>query len=186
MDVKINRNYPGIIILIGPPGAGKTTYRKAFMEQAKKIPFDCYPISSDELRTYKKEHHLVWDNATLFAEIKEKMLYILTDGSWVILDATNCNKLHRSGMVKKIRKTVPNTQIIGVVFDSSLYDCLTQNHNRDVVVPDDVVIKMWENLRDNPPSISEGFDVIVNSNTSITYSLGLELCGSCYRPKHID
>ena len=172
MNIQINRNHPGIIILIGPPGAGKTTYRKAFIEKTKLASFDCCYISSDELRTYKKEHNLIWDSSTLFAEIKQRILDILKDNSWVILDATNCNKLHRSSTVKKIRKTVPSAQIIGVVFNCTLYDCLTQNHNRDVIVPDDVVIKMWENLRDNPPSINEGFDVIIDSNTPITCNLG--------------
>ena len=50
---------------------------------------------------------------------------------------------------------------ICAVSDTDLDTCLFRNAQRDRVVPDDVIERMYSNLQQNWPDTSEGFDEVI-------------------------
>ena len=74
-------------------------------------------------------------------------------------------------MLDTIRYYWPEMPIVGFVFTTSLRDCLNRNAARDEGVPEKVIVQMYNQLRKNPPSISEGFDILLNIDRSFGTAL---------------
>ena len=149
---------PRLIVLVGLPGSGKSTY-------AQKIERCCRNtahISSDVFR----ERHFsdVNDqshNAEVFEKMKETTLRCLNSGLDVIYDATNLIRKNRANLLKDIPAFV---QKDAVIVWAKLEDCLSRDMERDRKVGEDVIDKMIRNY--TVPYYDEGFDQVSIVNTS--------------------
>lgn len=148
---------PTLYMMIGPPGCGKTYFAaKLHHSNGAKI------VSSDDIRkelygdeTIQKNNHMVFDIA------HKRILKELQEGRSVIFDATNVTQDNRDNFLRKVKGLNRLIYICGLVYGGTLTECLQQNSNRNRTVPEDVVRKMWTQLRTRPPMLSDGFDALV-------------------------
>lgn len=123
-----------VIMLIGIPGCGKTTFCKKFLPELTRI-------SRDELGSTKKEHNVIEDS--------------LMNNRDFVIDDINPTLQSRATLIDMIKK-YDDAEITGIFFKFGVDRCLSQNSKRKKSLPD-VVIYKW-NKELESPSNDEGFD----------------------------
>lgn len=160
MDLSFIKSYDlehgGIfIIMVGPPGSGKTTVAKQLASE-----YDFVRVSPDEIR---KE--LTGDttdqtrNNEVFGVVYSELEELLESGKNVVYDATNCRGAYRYKILDVTRDLA--YKIICICATTSIGECLDRNKERDRHVPEDVIERMYFTLKKHPPVIFEGYDMIV-------------------------
>ncbi|MFM2381576.1 MAG: hypothetical protein RLZZ76_343 [Candidatus Parcubacteria bacterium] len=129
-----------LLVSIGIPGSGKTTFLKPFAEQHNFVY-----ISPDSLReeltgdaVHQSEDARVWKIVEYATEKS------LSDGKSVVIDATFTNTRVRNAFIEIARKEKAET--VGMLFDVSLETALERNAQRERVVPEYVIEKMHTRL----------------------------------------
>jgi len=130
-----------LVLLIGPAGAGKSTWALRHMRSAAVL-------SSDDFRA------LVADDATdqsatadAFRTLHAVARARLRRGLLTVVDATNLTASARQGLRRIADRA--RRPVLAIVFDVSLERCLVQNAARpDRRVPDDVVRRHHRQLRE--------------------------------------
>ena len=149
--VRSQRTPRGVVVLaIGLPGSGKTTWFKRR---------GVTPLSSDLLRTLlfddiseQRYQGLVFSalRSLLLARLKARM-------PWNYVDATNLSQHERRQWIKMARSF--GYEVQAVFFDVPIEVCMERNRKRERIVPEEVMRKMAEKLRE--PQFSEGFSKII-------------------------
>lgn len=121
----------GLNVLIGPPGAGKTTWRLQHAPPEAVLCLDDYRQrlcgdAADQTR-----------NAELAAMMHRDLAEILAVGRPVLVDATSTLPAHRAELLKPARRL--RRPAHAVVFRTPLAECLRRNAGRDRVVPERVI-----------------------------------------------
>jgi predicted kinase len=135
-----------IVITVGLPGSGKSTYLKRRGWNA---------ISSDEIR------RLIADDpadqtvhARVFATIRYLIRQRLAVGCPVTyVDATHLTRWERRPYVKLAKRY--GCEIEALFFDVPVETCIEWNQRRERVVPSRVIWEMARKMQ--PPAIEEGF-----------------------------
>lgn len=140
---------PTLIMLIGLPGSGKSTFAQKF-----KDAFKIHSSDSLRLELYGSESNNDYNNA-LFEELHRRILRDLKDGNNVVYDATNLSKKRRRAFLKNLN--IPCTKICFVIAED-FKTCVEQNDSRERIVPHEVIERMRRNY--NPPWYEEGWDDI--------------------------
>ena len=153
----IDLNDGGIfVIMVGPPGSGKTTI-------ATKLESDYgfVRICPDDIREEITGNASNQDrNEEVFAKVYSRLSEYLNQGFNVVYDATNCRTAYRFKILNVVQGLTD--KIICMVSTTSIGDCLERNKNRyERNVPEDVIERMYFTLKKHPPTIFEGYDVIV-------------------------
>ncbi len=144
-----------LIIMVGPPGAGKTTIAKEIVDK-----FDNFVIvSPDKIReeitgdmTDQSQNELV------FGRVYGQLSAYLEDGQNVVYDATNCRSTYRYKIIDVCKNYA--YKIVCLMSTTPIAECIRRNSERHRTVPGDVIEKMYFNLRKHPPIIFEGYDLI--------------------------
>ncbi len=143
------------IMLVGPPGAGKSEYAKKL--KMKYMNFEI--ISPDDIR-----EEITGDrtdqsrNVEVFEKVYRRIAFYLNEGYNIIYDATNCRSAYRFKVLDFCKNIT--SHVVCIIFKTPLVTCLERNKNRDRYVPDDVIETMYINLRNHPPTINEGYEAI--------------------------
>ncbi len=150
-----------LIILIRIPASGKSTLAKRIVTRYPQ----CLLISSDAIRA-----KLFGDEAIqgpwfqVWQKVKQQFHQALSINSLAIYDATNAQRRQRRQVIDMARETGFN-HITGLWLDKPLELCLERNRQRQRQIPEEVIIKMYRQLTETPPTIQEGLDklrVVVN------------------------
>jgi predicted kinase len=137
---------PRIVLLVGLPGSGKSTYAKR-----RGLPV----LSSDVLRELLSgDVNNQNIHARVFATLRYLLRQRLAIGQPVtVVDATNLTRQERRPYREIARKL--DVPIEAVHFDTPLEVCLARNAARGRIVPEDVIRRMAARLQ--PPTPGEGF-----------------------------
>lgn len=158
---------PRLIILIGLPGSGKSTWAKTLQhlsQQYSKPPAKL--ISTDQIRaTYfgneatQGAWSIVW--VTVGQQFQQAVQLIQSGkSSYAIYDATNAARKQRR-LVVQLAHQVGFQIVTGIWIDTPLTLCLTRNQQRDRTVPEPVILKMQRQLWGAPPNLDEGLSSLV-------------------------
>lgn len=141
-----------LVLTIGIPASGKSTYIE------NTLPYKNYTIiSSDKIRG-----ELYGDERTqgragdVFNLVQSRALKALKNGESVVIDATNLSRRHRVAFLKQVPLDVHR---VALVFCIPYNNCVKANSERDRVVPEQVMFRMYKQFE--PPHRVEGFNKIV-------------------------
>ena len=144
-----------LIIMVGPPGAGKSTIAEQICND-----FDNFVIVSPD----KIREEITGDmsdqsqNDIVFSKVYGQLIDYLEKGYNVIYDATNCRSTYRRKIIDVCKNYT--YKIICLMSITPISDCIRRNDIRNRNVPEDVIERMYFNLRKHPPVIFEGYDLI--------------------------
>jgi len=136
-----------LIVMIGVPGSGKTTWAKQYLEEHKNDEFKWVRVSRDDIRMmcFNVEFDIV--NEVTVTQIEDKLVRLaLEEGKNVLIDATHVNRKSRNKW-HKLALDVGGIDVIEKGFKIDLETCLERNRNRDRKVPEDIIQNMYEKLQ---------------------------------------
>lgn len=154
-----------LVIMVGLPGSGKTTFAKAFADE------DGFAyLSSDEIRkdviTADSEAKLLKPesvNYHTFKIMNSTTIKLLRCDLDVIYDATNLNRKDRKSILKEVKKLKEEgygISITAFVMSTPINVCIRRNNERgEDKVPNDVMKRYI--MKFTRPTLDEGFDMII-------------------------
>lgn len=147
------------IVMVAVPGAGKTHYVETVLAS---VPNQCV-VCPDNIRATicgdPSDHSQdtdVWKVAYDQAE------GVLLSGRTLIFDATNADGPLRRELLAHLRGVVGDEGFIqGIWLQTPLEICKANSAVRDRVVDNAVIEQMYQDLRNDPPSIKDGFSQVM-------------------------
>lgn len=148
-----------LVILIGIPGCGKSTYAAKYAEEHGNT----LVVSSDKVREklYGDENEQ-GNPKHVFAKVRKEIVSAINGDTYntVILDATNIKKKDRQSFIEEVRtKATKRFNTEAVLFNIPVDVCKLRNAGRDRNVPEKVIDRMHRQLC--RPTEDEGFDNIL-------------------------
>lgn len=141
-----------LILLIGAPGSGKTTYATKYIEEH---PGTVY-LSSDRIRFELWDNEATQgDNNEVFYRMQTRAVNALNFGSDVIYDSTNICRKDRASIIAACPKFV---HIEAHVIWAPIETCIQRDASRKRTVGKAVIDKMLKRFQ--PPFYDEGLDEI--------------------------
>jgi bifunctional polynucleotide phosphatase/kinase len=128
---------PLMVVLVGIPGAGKTTVVEAMLGSLERVSIDRLP------------------NRTRNAEDKLLLQYC-REKKDIVVDAANIDKTKRAGYIRFAREF--GYVVTAVFVDASINMALVRNASRNRQVPKGAIMAYAEKLQ--VPTKDEGFDFI--------------------------
>ena len=145
-----------LIMMVGVPGAGKTTVAKKVVDKGYHY------LNADQIRAelYGSESEQ-GDKEEVFAIFFQRLEEAMEKGLSIVIDNTNLNPRQREPILERAKRF--GYQDVQLWFlDVPLPLCLARNQNRERIVPDDIVTNMYNELNKNGrPRRSEGKIVII-------------------------
>lgn len=145
-------NRPKLMLLVGPPGCGKTTYATKYIEENPNM----IHLSSDSIRKELwGDESIQGDNNEIFSLMQTRAIDSLNNGLDVIYDATNMTRKDRSYIIELCPKFV---QIEAHVIWAPIETCIERDAARERTVGKAVIDKMLKKFQ--APFVDEGIDEI--------------------------
>ena len=142
------------MVLVGPAGAGKTTFARARFRPTEVLSSDFYRalVSDDE------GDQSVSPQA--FAILRSVAARRLKLGRLTVIDATNVKRSHRRPFLELAKRA--KRPAVAIVFDLPLVVCLAQNRLRPArQVEEDAIRDQWIDLpRPASELLEEGFAAV--------------------------
>lgn len=145
-------NRPRLILLVGIPGSGKTTYAKNYIE---RNPITIH-LSSDTIRKeLYGDESIQGDPAEVFSLMQKRAVRALNDGHNVIYDCTNITRKDRAGIISICPRFVKiECHIIWAPID----ECIKRDTSRDRTVGKEIIDRMLKRFQ--APYYDEDIDEI--------------------------
>ena len=132
-------NRPKLILLVGVPGSGKTTYAK------EQIEANTIHLSSDAIRKeLYGDESIQGDPAEVFYLMQKRAVEALNNGNDVIYDATNVTRKDRASIISICPKFV---QIEARIIWAPIEMCIERDASRDRTVGKAVIDKMLKRFQ---------------------------------------
>lgn len=145
-------NRPTLILLVGIPGSGKTTYAQKYIENN---PGTVY-LSSDKIRKELwGDESVQGDNNEVFYRMQTRAVNALNLGNDVIYDATNVTRKDRAGIIAACPKFA---KIECHIIWSPIETCIERDAARKRTVGKEVIDRMLKRFQ--APYYDEGIDEI--------------------------
>jgi predicted kinase len=147
-----------LFLLIGLPGSGKSTLAKQLMAECPQMQL----ISTDVIRGQLFGSQAIQGSWLLiWREIQWQFQQAIAIEKTAIYDATNAQRRHRRELIT-LAQDVGFTHITGIWVDTPVWLCLARNKRRSRQVPEEIILRMYRQLRDAPPSLEEGIDSLIH------------------------
>ena len=145
-------NRPKLILFVGPPGCGKSTYaHKYIKEHANTIH-----LSSDGIRKELwGDEAIQGDNNEVFSLMQSRTIEALNNGQNVVYDATNMTRKDRSYIISLCPSFV---QIEAHIVWAPIETCIERDAARERTVGKAVIDKMLKRFQ--APYYDEGISEI--------------------------
>lgn len=141
-----------LILLVGVPGSGKSTYAEGYMMRHLNTVY----LSSDKIRKELWDDEATQgDNNEVFSLMQSRAIDALNDGKNVVYDATNITRKDRSYIISLCPKFV---QIEAHVIWAPIETCIKRDAARERTVGKAVIDKMLKKFQ--PVYYDEEIDVI--------------------------
>ena len=145
-------NRPTLILLVGVPGGGKTTYAKKYISKHENT----IHLSSDLTRKELWGDEVTQcDPSEVFSLMQKRAIEALNNGKSVVYDATNITRQDRAHIISKCPKF---TKIEAHIIWAPIETCIERDATRERTVGKDVIDKMLK--RFHAPYYDEGIDEI--------------------------
>ena len=145
-------NRPSLILLVGIPGSGKTTYAEKYI---KDHPGTVH-LSSDKIREELWGNEATQgDNNEVFSLMQSRAIEALNNGQSVIYDATNITRKDRSYIISLCPKFA---KIECHIIWAPIETCIKRDAARKRTVGKAVIDKMLKRFQ--APFVDEGIDEI--------------------------
>ena len=146
-------NRPKLILLVGIPGSGKTTYAKNYIEQNANT----IHLSSDTIRKeLYGDENIQGNPADVFSIMQKRAVEVLNNGYNVLYDATNMTRKDRAGIIGVCPKFA---KIECHIIWAPIEVCIERDSKRERTVGKEVIDKMLKRFQ--APYYDEGIDEIV-------------------------
>ena len=134
-------NRPSLILLVGIPGSGKTTYSEQYIE---KHPNTVH-LSSDKIRAELWGNEATQgDNNEVFSLMQSRAIEALNDGQSVVYDATNVTRKDRSYIISLCPKFA---KIECHIIWAPIETCIERDAARERTVGKAVIDKMLKRFQ---------------------------------------
>jgi predicted kinase len=144
-----------VIIGIGVPGSGKTTYLKKFAEQHGLAYINKDDIRAELLGDVNDQSK----NREIWLESERRITDALARGQSLVLDSTYAERWKREELITSLKKRGA-TRVVGVYFDIPLERAMAQNNARERAVSEKNMHWFWTQLVKEPPTLAEGYGAI--------------------------
>lgn len=145
-------NRPRLILLVGPPGVGKTTYANKYIKENSNITH----LSSDSIRKELwGDDAIQGDNNEVFSLMQTRAIEALNNGQDVIYDSTAMTRKDRSYIISLCPKFV---QIKAHIIWAPIETCIERDAARKRTVGKAVIDKMLKRFQ--APFFDEGISEI--------------------------
>lgn len=143
---------PKLILLVGPPGCGKSTYAKKYIAEHSHT----IHLSSDEIRAeLYGDASIQTDHGHVFALMQSRAVDVLNNWNSVLYDATNMTRKDRAGIIAACPKFV---KIECHIIWAPIETCIERDAARKRIVGKDVIDRMLKRFQ--APYCDEGIDEI--------------------------
>ncbi|AMW28232.1 AAA family ATPase [Arthrospira platensis] len=146
-----------IVLIIGLPASGKSFIAERLSQGSR---FQRW-VSTDRIR-----QRLFGDESVqgpwlqIWAQICAELEQAVADMVDVIYDATNAQRRRRRDLIAQVRG-FGFQSVGGLWVNTPLEVCLARNERRSRQVPQGVILQMYRQLTDAPPSLNDGFDRLI-------------------------
>lgn len=150
-----------LIVMVGIPGSGKSTYAKRLLEDHPDWKY----VSRDEVRyqyVTDKDHYFDHEHE-VYKEFCNRIDMHLANEQTVIADATHLTQKSRASLLNTL--TIIPDKIIYIVFTTPFEECLERNRMREGItrVPDAQMYRMRNCFKAPNPAV-EKFDMVLKVN----------------------
>ena len=145
-------NRPSLILLVGIPGSGKSTYAEEYI---KNNPNTIH-LSSDQIREELWGNEATQgDNNEVFSLMQSRAIEALNNGQSVVYDATNVTRKDRAGIIAACPKFA---KIECHIVWAPIEICIERDAARERTVGKEVIDRMLKRFQS--PYFDEGIDEI--------------------------
>ena len=151
LEVLYSSDWPELLMVVGLPGSGKSTYIKKYFNQNLRVH------SSDAIREELSGDVNRQDiNNLVFKTLHNRIKEDLKNGISCVYDATNISWKRRKAFLEELKSI--NCWKVCHIIATPFEVCIEQNNNRDRKVPYEVIERMYKNF--DIPWYNEGWDDI--------------------------
>jgi predicted kinase len=146
-------NRPKLILLVGIPGSGKTTFAKNYISNYHE---QAIHISSDSIRSeLYGDESIQGDPAEVFSIMQKRTIEALNNGNHVIYDATNITRKDRASIIGICPKFV---KIQCYIIWAPIEVCIERDTKRERTVGKEVINRMLKRFQ--APYVDESIEDI--------------------------